>query len=184
MTGPALPVYTSNACTADLWRPLEKQEPDRCRFGWPQNPGKKPYKAGNLTKLNSQIYKPDVTLLSGMDWVHTETICYLMSKRLPEFHKRVKQTLDSHFSPQLWHIQTGTSTLNHSPCSGSPTGILHCTCAWQWLTSRQRFIKLILLLSNLLVSFCLSVSYPPTTEIIILWIYLPNIFSWNYFSVS
>lgn len=89
-----------------------------------------------------------------------------MSKGLPEFHKRVKQTLDSHFSPQLWHIQTGTATLNHSPHSGSPTGNLLWTCARQWLTSSQRFIRLILFLSNLLVSFRLSVSYPPTTEII------------------
>lgn len=71
--GPVLPVYTSHACTADLWRPLEKQEPNRCHLGWPQKPGKKSYKAGNLTKLNSQTYQPGVTLLSGMDQVHTET---------------------------------------------------------------------------------------------------------------
>jgi len=50
---PALPVYSSGACTADLWRPLEKQQHNRCHFGWPQKLGKKPYKAGSLTKLNS-----------------------------------------------------------------------------------------------------------------------------------
>lgn len=55
---PALPVYTRSACTADLWRPLEKQQLNRCHFGWPQKLGKQPYKLEILQSLTARSTNP------------------------------------------------------------------------------------------------------------------------------
>lgn len=108
------------------------------------------------------MYKPSTCLLPGMGWAHTETSVSWWAMGCKSSMKEWSRPLSS----QLWHVCMCAFTLSRSPRSGSPRGKLHCTCALQWLTSSQRFIRLILLLSNLLDSFCLSVNYPPTTGII------------------